>query len=81
MLLATQTLPFESNSRARTLIPALKDSTLDGSSAGNRTTMSDWELLTQTRFWTSMTMSKGDFSYSTFTIRPSFTRPPGKYSN
>src|ERR1700730_12419304 len=43
MLLATQTLPFESNARARTLIPALKDSTLDGSSAGNRTTMSDWE--------------------------------------
>ena len=50
-------------------------------SAGNRTTVSDWELLTQTRFWASMTMSKGDFSPSTFTIRPSLTRPPGKYSN
>ena len=30
-------------------------------SAGNRTTVSDWELLTQTRFCASMAMPKGDF--------------------
>ena len=50
MLLTTQTLLFESSARARTLSPARNDSTLVGSSAGNRTTVSDWELLTQTRF-------------------------------
>ena len=49
--------------------------------AGNRTTVSDCELLTQTRFWESMTISKGDFSPATLTMRPSFIRPPGKYSN
>ena len=38
VLLATQTLPFESRARARTLIPARKVSALVGSSAGNRTT-------------------------------------------
>src|SRR6266436_2832148 len=48
MLLTTQTLPFESSARARTPMPARKDSTLDGSLAGKRTTVSDWELLTQT---------------------------------
>ena len=50
MLLATQTFAFESSASARTLIPARKVSTLVGSSAGNRTTVSDCELLTQTRF-------------------------------
>src|SRR6516225_3576452 len=50
MLLATQTFSFESKARARTRIPARKLSTLDGSLAGNRTTVSDEELATQTRF-------------------------------
>src|SRR5882757_7996777 len=50
MLLATQALPFESGARARTPMPARKDSALEGSLAGNRTTVSDCELLTQTRF-------------------------------
>src|SRR5262245_52751133 len=81
MLLATQTFSFESSARPRTLIPAWKDSTLAGSSAGNRTTLSDCELLTQTRFLESMTISKGDFSPLTLTIRPSLMRPPGKCSN
>lgn len=49
VLLDTQTLPLESNARARKPIPLRKDSTLEGSSAGNRTTVSDCELLTQTR--------------------------------
>ena len=35
---------------------------MDGSSAGNRTTVSDWALLTQTRFWASMATPKGDFN-------------------
>src|ERR1700758_825138 len=61
-LLATQTFSFESSARARTLIPAWNDSTLAGSSAGNRMTVIDWELLTQTRFWESITTSKGDLS-------------------
>ena len=46
----TQTLFFELSARPRTLIPVRKDSTLEGSSAGNRTTVSDEELATQTRF-------------------------------
>src|ERR1700678_1193568 len=50
MLLATQTLPLESSARARTPIPARKLSALVGSSAGNRTTLSDEELATHTRF-------------------------------
>ena len=70
VLLATQTLAFESNARARTLIPHRKVSALEGSSTGKRTTVSDWELLTQTRFCGSMTMSKGDFNPATLTIRP-----------
>ena len=60
-LLATQTFSCESSARPRTLMPQRKVSTFDGSSAGNRTSVSDWELLTQTRFWESMTMSNGDF--------------------
>ena len=40
--------------------------------------MSDEELATQTRFWESMTMSKGDFSPATLTMRPSLIRPAGK---
>ncbi len=68
MLLATQTFSLESSARARTPIPARKVSTLDGSSAGNRTTVSDEELATQTRFWESMTMSKGDSSPAGFTM-------------
>ena len=43
--------------------------------------MSDEELATQTRFWESITMSKGDFKPAGFTILPSLIRPPGKYSN
>ena len=62
MLLTTQTFSFESRARARTPIPARKLSALEGSFIGNRTTVSDEELATQTRFWESMTMSKGDFS-------------------
>src|SRR5262245_5231026 len=54
-LLATQTFSCESSARARTMSPAWKLSTLVGSSAGNRTTLSDCELLTQTRFLESMT--------------------------
>src|SRR5262245_64563341 len=50
MLLATQTFSFESKARARTPIPARKLSTLVGSLAGKRTTVSDEELATQTRF-------------------------------
>src|SRR6516162_5968557 len=50
MLLATQTFSFESRARARTPIPARKLSTLVGSLAGKRTTVSDEELATQTRF-------------------------------
>jgi hypothetical protein len=56
MLLAAQTLPFESNARARTPIPARKVSTFDGSLPGNRRTVSGCELLTQTRFWASSSM-------------------------
>src|SRR3990172_4412807 len=78
MLLATQTLSFQSSARARTPIPARNDSALEGSLAGKRTTVSDWELLTQTRFWESMTMSKGDFSPAGFSIFPSLIYPPGK---
>src|SRR5208337_4397025 len=81
ILLTTQTLLLESSARARTLSPARNDSTLVGSLAGNRTTWSDWELLTHTRFWSSITMSNGDFRPATFTILPSLIRPPGKYSN
>ena len=62
MLLAIQRLPFESKAMPRTPIPARNDSALDGSSAGNRTTVSDWALLTQTRFWASMATPKGDFN-------------------
>ena len=40
--------------------------------------MSDEELATQTRFSSSMTMSKGDFSPATLTMRPSLMLPPGK---
>src|SRR5215470_6387592 len=80
-LLATQTFSFESSARARTLIPAWKVFTLAGSSAGNRRRLSDWELLTQTRFLESMTISKGDLSPLTLTMRPSLMRPPGKCSN
>src|ERR1700685_2599166 len=50
MLLAAQTLPFESNARARTPIPARKVSTLDGSLAGNRKTVYDCELLNHATF-------------------------------
>src|SRR5208282_2944197 len=78
MLLATQRLPFESRATPRTPIPTLKDSAFDGSLAENRTTVSDWALLTQTRFCASMATPKGDFSPATCTSRPSFTRPPGK---
>ena len=60
ILLATQTLPLESRARPQTPMPARKDSTLDGSLAGKRTTVSDAELATQTRSSSSMTMSKGD---------------------
>src|SRR5271166_4846937 len=60
ILLATQRLPFESKATPRPAMPARKVSALDGSLAGNRTTMSDWELLTQTRFCASMAMPKGD---------------------
>src|SRR5271157_375579 len=81
ILLTTQTLLLESSASARTLSPARNDSTLVGSLAGKRTTWSDWELLTHTRFWSSMTMSNGDFRPATFTILPSLIRPPGKYSN
>ena len=38
-------------------------------------------LLTQTRFWASTTILKDETSPLTCTIRPSFTRPAGKYSN
>ena len=65
MLLATQRLPFESRASARTLIPPGRIPTLDGSSAGKRTTVLDWALLTQTRFWASMAMPKGEFSPAT----------------
>src|SRR5271165_1445216 len=81
MLLTTQTFSFESRARARTPMPARKLSALVGSFIGNRTTVSDDELATQTRFWESMTTSKGDFSPAGFTILPSLIRPPGKYSN
>src|SRR5208283_4545456 len=81
MLLATQTFSFESSASARTPMPARKLSTLVGSLAGNRTTVSDEELATQTRFCESMTMSNGDFSPATFTMRPSLIRPPGKNSS
>ena len=50
MLLVTQTLAFESIASARTLMPAWKVSVCVGSSDGNRTIVSDCELLTQTRF-------------------------------
>src|SRR5271166_6139442 len=80
-LLATQTLAFESSARARTTSPAWKVSTFVGSSAGKRTTVSDCELLTQTRFWGSMTMSNGDLSPATLTILPSLMLPLGKNSN
>src|SRR5262245_59071395 len=80
-LLATQTFSLESSARARTTSPARKDSALAGSSAGNRRRLSDCELLTQTRFLESMTMSKGDLSPLTLTMRPSLMRPPGKCSN
>src|SRR5271154_5192929 len=82
MRLAVQTLPLESKATPRTLIPpAEMDSAFDGSSAGNRTIVYDKALPTQTRVWASMTMLKGETSPLTCTIRPSFTRPPGKYSN
>src|SRR5262245_4824753 len=80
-LLTTQTFSLESSASARTLIPAWKVSTLSGLSAGNRKTVSDCELLTQTRAWESMTMSNGDLSPLTLTMRPSLMRPPGKCSN
>ena len=57
------------------------DSAFDGSSAGNLTIVMSRALLTQTRFWASMTMLKGETSPLTCTSFPSFTRPPGKYSN
>src|SRR5208283_1517412 len=76
-LLATQTFSCESSATARTLIPQRKVSALDGSSAGNRTSVSDWELLTQTRFRESTTMSNGDFSAATLTILPALMLPPG----
>ena len=78
MLFATQTLPLESSARARTPMPQRKDSTLDGSFAGKRTTVSDEELATQTRFSSSMTMSKGDFNPATLTIFPALISPFGK---
>src|SRR5208283_3221982 len=81
MLLTTQTFSFESRARARTPMPARKLSALLGSFIGNRTTVSDEELATQTRFWESTTMSNGDFSPAGLTILPSLIRPPGKYSS
>ncbi len=78
ILFATQTFSFEFRARARTPIPTWKVSTLDGSFAGNRTTVSDEELATQTRFWELMTMSKGDSRPAGFTILPSLICPPGK---
>src|SRR5271157_5904491 len=81
ILLVTQRLPFESRATPRTLRPQRKDSTLDGSLAGKRRSVSDAELLTQTRFWASMATPKGDISPATLTMRPSLIRPPGKYSN
>src|SRR6516164_5363408 len=81
MLLATQTLPLLSSAKARTPMPARKVSVLDGSLEGNRTTVSDDELATQTRFWSSMTMSKGELSPATLTMRPSLMLPPGKNNN
>ena len=59
MLLATQTFAFESSASARTLIPARKVSTLRDRQPGTGRPCRTAELLTQTRFWESMTMSKG----------------------
>jgi hypothetical protein len=53
-LLPIQRLPLESSAMPRTLSPTVKVSVFDGSSAGNRITLSDWELLTQTRFCVSI---------------------------
>src|SRR5664279_139371 len=78
IMLETQRLPFESRAMPRTEIPTLKDSALEGSSAGNRTTSFDWALLTQTRFWSSTATPKADLRPGTLTMRPSFIRPPGK---
>src|ERR1700746_1235255 len=69
-LLATYRIAVDSNAMALTLIPGRKLSALDVSSAGNRTTVSDCELLTQTRFCASMATSKGDFRPATLTIWP-----------
>ena len=60
-LLATQTLPFEfecegTNDDAD--VEACRP--WSGSSAGKRSTVSDCELLTHTRFCASMTISNGD---------------------
>ena len=83
ILLAAQRLPSESKATPRTPIPPRKDSTLDGSSAGNRTTVSVWALLTQTRFWASMAMPKDDFSPLTCLPHDSSrgTRSPGIHSD
>lgn len=82
MRLADQILPLESKAIPRTPIPAAEmSSAFDGSSLGKRTIVVSRALLTQTRFWASMTMLKGETSPLTCTSRPSFTRPPGKYSN
>ena len=79
--LATQRLPLESSATPRAPTPTRNVSTLDGSAAGNRRTVSAWELLTYTRFWASMAMPKGDLSPATCTMCPSCNRPPGKYSS
>ena len=79
--LATQTLLFESRAKARGATPTRKVSTFVGSFAGNRATVSDREFETQTRFCSSMTTSNGPARPATLTMRPSFTRPPGKKSS
>ncbi len=70
--LTTQTLLFESRARARGATPTRKVSTLVGSFAGNRLTVSDREFETQTRSWSSMTTSNGPARPAALTILPLF---------
>ena len=78
-LLATQTLALRIERERADNEPRVKAIDLRGIvRAGNRTTVSDCELLTQTRFCGSMTMSKGELKSFTLTILPSLMRPPGK---
>ena len=82
MLLATQTLPLESSARARTPMPTVEGLHLGrivGGKPHDGVRLRSWRPRRDSA--SSMTMSKGDFSPATLTIRPSLILPPGKYSN